>query len=1157
MLVCRWLIPVLLLLLAAPCPAQPTGGDTRPDSNTPTPTAEPAKAAVRVLMLNSYHDGLEWTDNMVSGLRDALKARRPDALLHIEYMDSKRFWDGVRGTHARQLAERYRTKYSDRQPDVIVSTDDNAFQFLLTWRNELFPGVPVAFCGVNNFEDAMVADANGITGVVEKLDQKATIDLALQIYPQAKRVAIVTDTSATGISNREFLEKLAREYQDRAPFVFLDKTGQGITLKQLLARLRELPPDSVVLYMDFFREGSGEFLDPAEVMPRVSQASPAPVFSMGSHYLGKGIVGGKITRSYDQAFVATQMACDMLDGTPASEIPILREGANRYAFDYRQLQRFGIPLSALPADSIVEHRPFSFYETYKHLVWVTTGVITVLLILLIAMAVIARTRRRAERSLRSLMEGVPDAVFVHNRDGAILFVNQVACQRMGYSRSELLSMNTKDIDAPEFADAYPDRIERQFREGRYACEGEHITRDGQRIPVDINTSVIQFRKQPAILSVARDIRGRREAQRALQESERRLREAQEIAKLGRWELDHDTGRLWWSETIYRMLGLDPDTTDPLYETFLSLVHPEDRTWVDRAFRDSVAKRKPYDVIHRMKLPDGTILYAREVCRTEYDAQGKPVLSVGTVQDVTESHRAKELARESEARYRQLFDTMLDGFALHEVICDDQGRPIDYRFLEVNPAFERMTGLNAEDLIGRTVREVIPNVETRWIERLGSVAITGEPITFEDHVEALGKWYEVSAYSPQQGQFAVVGVDVTERKRAEMERRDMQERLQHTQKLESLGVLAGGIAHDFNNLLVGILGHADLGLSDVSSVSPVRKSLEEIKKAAVRASELTNQMLAYSGKGRFVTKAIDLNELVQEMTHLLEVSISKKIVLKFDLADQLPSVEVDTTQMRQVVMNLITNASDAIENKSGWITVSTEAVQLNKDDLRSTYLADDLPEGYYVVLEVADSGCGMSEETMARIFDPFFTTKFAGRGLGLAALQGIVRGHGGTIKVYSELGKGTTFRVLLPCSDKAVERLEESAPALQEPWKGEGTILVVDDEPSVRTVARMMLERKGFDVLAAADGQEALEVFSQRDDGVDLVLLDMTMPRMSGQETFRQLRRIRSDLPVLLTSGYNEQDAISRFAGKGLAGFIQKPFQHDLLIEKIRGILDPA
>ncbi|MBI5773940.1 MAG: PAS domain-containing protein [Verrucomicrobia bacterium] len=399
-----------------------------------------------------------------------------------------------------------------------------------------------------------------------------------------------------------------------------------------------------------------------------------------------------------------------------------------------------------------------------------------------------------------------------------------------------------------------------------------------------------------------------------------------------------------------------------------------------------------------------------------------------------------------------------------------------------------------------------------------------------------------------------GGDITGRTHAEAERADMERKLQETQKLESLGVLAGGIAHDFNNLLTGILGNAGLARMFLAPGGETHRYLEQIEQSSLRAAELCKQMLAYSGRGRFVIQPLDISALAHDMTQLLQMSISKKAVLKLTLAPGLPAISADATQLRQILMNLVINASEAIGERSGVITVHTGLQRADAEYLDETYpSADYMKEGDYVFLEVSDNGCGMTPDIKARIFEPFFTTKFTGRGLGLAAVLGIIRGHKGALKVYSEPGRGSTFKLLLPCAQGQATAVADT-PAAGSDWRGTGLALVVDDEETVRAVTARMLEAFGFEVVLAADGREGLAKFQAQPGRFKIVLLDLTMPHMDGEETFREIRRVRPDTRVLLMSGFNEQDASGRFLGKGLAGFIQKPFQPDALRNKLRAIL---
>jgi signal transduction histidine kinase/CheY-like chemotaxis protein/HAMP domain-containing protein len=400
--------------------------------------------------------------------------------------------------------------------------------------------------------------------------------------------------------------------------------------------------------------------------------------------------------------------------------------------------------------------------------------------------------------------------------------------------------------------------------------------------------------------------------------------------------------------------------------------------------------------------------------------------------------------------------------------------------------------------------------------------------------------------------AAIGVE-EERLWAEDEKRKLEAQILQTQKLESLGVLAGGIAHDFNNLLMGILGNAEMALMDLPETSAVAPLIRAIEKAGTRAAELTNQMLAYSGKGKFFVQWLNLNELIKEMADLLQVSISKKITIRYDFAEELPLIEADATQIRQIVMNLITNASEAIGDRTGLISLSTgEVVQGNGSPAEAS-LEEALAPGCHAYLEVSDTGCGMDEETRSRIFDPFFTTKFTGRGLGLAAVVGIVRSHKGLIQVRSQPGQGSIFKVLFPAMDCSSHQAAESITAPQR-YSGGGTILVVDDEDMVRDVARMMLEELGFGVITARDGKEGVEIFRRMSGEIDAVLLDMTMPEMSGEEAITEMHGLRPEVRVILMSGYDEMEAANHFSLTKPAAFMQKPFQVATLAEKLRTVL---
>jgi PAS domain S-box-containing protein len=543
--------------------------------------------------------------------------------------------------------------------------------------------------------------------------------------------------------------------------------------------------------------------------------------------------------------------------------------------------------------------------------------------------------------------------------------------------------------------------------------------------------------------------------------------------------------------------------------------------------------------------DGTD-FPVEVSLTLIQEAGRPIIFT-VWRDISERRAREELMKISEGKFRTIVES--SPLAMYFYRLDASG---DLILTGANPSADRIIGISHTELINKRIEDAFPNLTDTDVPEMyrkiarGAIGPQSFEIAYNDG--RIGGNYQVQVYQTEPDCIAVDFMDITDRKRAEDERLKLEQQLLHAQKLESLGVLAGGIAHDFNNILMAIMGNADLALMRINKESPAVENLHRIEKAAAQAADLAKQMLAYSGKGRFVIENININNLLEEMLHMLEVSISKKAVLRLNLTEYLPSVEADATQMRQIVMNLVINASEAIGDKSGVIAITTGCMDCDRSYLKDVWLDENITAGLYVYLEIADTGCGMTKETLSKLFDPFFTTKFTGRGLGMAAVLGIVRGHKGAIKVYSELGKGTSFKILLPASNRPAELFDTSNSTTH--WQGNGTVLLVDDEETVRGIGSEMLKELGFDTITANDGREAVEIFRNTPD-IAFVILDLTMPHMDGEQCFRELRQLKPDIKVIMSSGYNEQEVTQKFVGKGLAGFIQKPYRMTTLEEKIR------
>jgi len=466
----------------------------------------------------------------------------------------------------------------------------------------------------------------------------------------------------------------------------------------------------------------------------------------------------------------------------------------------------------------------------------------------------------------------------------------------------------------------------------------------------------------------------------------------------------------------------------------------------------------------------------------------------------------------------------------------------------NAGAEKLYGYRAEEAIGRSIALLLLPADRRHeeLEILERIA-RGERIQhFETtRLRKNGGLIEVSVtISPiYDTSGRIVGAshvarDITER-------RALEEQMRQAQRLESVGVLAGGIAHDFNNLLTGIIGNASLIDEDLPPDAHSRQFLDALMSAAKRAADLTAQLLAYSGRGRFFVGPVNLSEVLFEIRTLVRALVSKNVTLCLDLAPGLPPVEADSSQIHQLLMNLVINGAEAIgEDRPGTVTVRTRIEFLDEADIRAALGGADLQPGEYVSIEVQDDGSGMDEATQARIFDPFFTTKFMGRGMGLAAALGIVRGHHGAIRVSSAPGRGSTFRVFLPVSAAAQDG---------RPRARRGTVLIADDEEAVRQVARAALEAEGYSVLLAADGREALEMI-RTVPAISLVILNLTMPTMGAQEVLCQIRALRPDLPVVLSSGYSEAEVSRRFEGAVPAGFLQKPYGSAAIRKIVESVL---
>jgi len=781
-----------------------------------------------------------------------------------------------------------------------------------------------------------------------------------------------------------------------------------------------------------------------------------------------------------------------------------------------------------------------------------------------------------ERRFHDISEATGEFMWEVDSTGLYTYANQTCHTLLGYTPQEL-------VGRLHFFDLYPAAGRDEFRHRAFevfarkgafiGLENQAVTKDGRVIELltngvpilDAEGEVIGYRGSD------QNITERKRAEAALAREVERRRVLFDQSRDGIVVLDWN-GKVFEANRRYaEMLGYTPDELRQLH------VWDWDTRWTREQLLEKIralgSRGDHFETRHRRK--DGSY-YEVEISTSATFSDGeKLVLCI--CRDVSQRRRSDALLRTrlrlSElAKHGTLQALVRFGVDSAEMLT---GSSIGFfHFLDAEEESVRLQTWSTNTLAkgchvegaGRHYPLLQAGVWTDCVQRRepvihndypnlphkkgvpeGHVPLHREltvPVLRDDRVVAvLGVGNKLGDYNHDDVavvmELASMLMDLVGRKQAEESQHQLELQLLHTQKLESLGILAGGIAHDFNNILAGIRGYADLVLADLSPVSVAYQRVEEICTATRRAADLTRQILTYAGKGQFHPEPLDLSHVVEDMRRMLEVAVSKKATLCFALAKGLPATQADVSQIRQVVMNLVANAAEALGESPGLVSIATDVVHLDCDLPVTSAFGNRLPRGEYVVMEVADTGIGMDEATQRKIFDPFYSTKFAGRGLGLATVQGIVRTHQGAVLVSSSPGEGSTFRVLLPASGQLPVPVAEVQPRFRR-GTGSGTVLVVDDEEAIRSSTRALLMVNGFDVLTAGDGEQALEIFHQHQAQIVCVLLDLTMPKMSGEEVLRQLRKISPDVRVILTSGYTEEETMRRVAGQRVFAFVQKP-----------------
>lgn len=787
------------------------------------------------------------------------------------------------------------------------------------------------------------------------------------------------------------------------------------------------------------------------------------------------------------------------------------------------------------------------------------AVFAILSLSIVSLALLCQKRRlkktsellaESEKRFRTLVEQAGDGFELIAADGQILDMNSASCKTLGYGKNEALAMNIVDFDPTLTKESFAAGFASLVGASPVTFKSVHRRKDGTTFPVEITTSVFELGGKHVSLALARDITERERDLAKLDYATSCFTQALNSRHHVLYRLNVKEGGYDYLSPAFEQMTGHPveEFRKNTLESLKDFFHPQDRINVFKAIDEAFSKRTTdtvtLDLEYRLRKADGGYCWLLDSTTASFNEEGELESFFGSAHDITEA----KIAEKEREQFHTLFMTSDDIM----VIADPNGA-----FLNTNPSCSLILGYSRAELTARPFMEfVYPADKQSTLRELEQQMRTGHTFKFENRYvckDGTLRWLSWSAtYNENDGLTYATARDISDRKEAEEERNRLEQQLLQGQKLESLGVLAGGIAHDFNNILTSVVGNVDLAFMHLPLHSPAEENLQRIRKAADRAADLAKQMLAYAGRGKFVVEPVDVNALVEEMGHMLQVSATKNAVLCYHLAKPLPAIEADATQIRQVVMNLVINASEAIGDKNGTVTISTGCQRCDEKYLQSTCLVDHISEGTYVFVEVTDTGCGIPPEIQSKIFDPFFTTKFTGRGLGMAAVLGVVRGHKGTIKIDSNPGSGTTFKVLFPASEKTCDsvgtRREETD------WKGHGKVLLVDDEETVREVAGELLKQLGFAPITACNGREAVEIFKQTGE-ILFVILDLTMPEMDGVQCYQQLLALEPEVKVLMASGFSEYEVSRKMEAMKVAGFVEKPYSLVSLRNKIRQLFD--
>ncbi|HUX32585.1 MAG TPA: PAS domain S-box protein [Gemmatimonadaceae bacterium] len=741
-----------------------------------------------------------------------------------------------------------------------------------------------------------------------------------------------------------------------------------------------------------------------------------------------------------------------------------------------------------------------------------------------------------------------ELVFAASPDGVLLIdpetqravqFNDAACRQLGYTRQEFAGLRISDYEALETPDVTRAHVQRALEAGQSEFDTVHRTRSGDLRHVHVWIHAVDLEGRRAFYTIFRDVTDQRRVEDALRHSHDLLDRTGRMAEVGGWQLDVDTQTLHWTAEVYRIHGVAP-TYQPSVAAAIEFYAPEARPVIAAAIADAIADGTAFDLELPLVTARGTRIWVRAQGAAER-RDGRTTHLHGAFQDISERKQADELRRLQGAALQA---------AANAVVISDRNGTIQW----VNPAFTRLTGYTAAEAVGQNPRNLVKSGKhpPEFYRSLWETITAGRTW----HGETINRRKDGSLYTEEQAitpivdaagvitHFVAIKTDVTERLKLEAQFRQ-------AQKMDTVGQLASGIAHDFNNLLTVINGVGELVLQQVSVGDPIHADVQEVLQAGERAAALTRQLLAFSRRQMLRPEVIDLNAVVDASERLLRRLLGEDIELVVSPAADLGRVKADPGQIEQVVINLAVNARDAMP-QGGRLSIETRNVTV--DEAYAGQMGFAIPAGPYVQLSVSDTGVGMDEATRLRVFEPFFTTKEMGKGtgLGLSTVYGIVKQSTGFIWVYSEPGKGTSFRIFLP---RVTDAVSPRPRPVDSAVTGTETILLVEDSAGLHTLVTRILQSGGYTVIGATSGAEALQALARVDRPVHLLLTDVVMPQMSGRQLVERMAQVAPATRVLYMSGYTDDMMVRHGVVDAAVAFLSKPFTATMLLQKVREVLD--